>query len=256
MNPSELKKLSSLGFDVEKGRKSTVNTYKRLIIAVRAMEKCGKTRFGLTAPKPIMYLNFDRMIEEVVLAELGINPDTDLFIKKIRVDSELPQDKHKEQWREVQEAILWALRESEGIRSIVVDTESEMWELARMSEFGKLTQVMPYLYTQLNSGYKFLLDQCDKHNVNVIFLQKLKKQYKNDTWAGGYEPAGFGKLKDIAQVNAEMYMVEDGEDEVFTLEILNNGLKASMNHEVFQNEMCTFPNVAAALTDTWPDEWY
>jgi hypothetical protein len=255
MKPNELAKLSALGFDTEKGRRATVNRYRRLIMSVRAMDKVGKTRFGLTATKPSMYLNFDRKIEQVTLDELGVKEE-DLFIKEIRTDSNLTQDQHQKEWQKVQDAILWALRDSESIRSIIIDTESEMWELARMAVFGKLTQVMPYQYTALNAAYKFLLDQCDKYNVNVVFLNKLKKQYKNDQWNGHYEPSGFSKLKDIVQVNAEMYIDEDDDGgDMFVYEIINNGLRAEMNHMTFINEMATFPMVASMLTGTAPDEW-
>jgi hypothetical protein len=255
MKPNELKKLAGFGFDTAPGRQLTINKHRRLIMSACAPEKAGKTRFGLSTPKPIMYLNFDRKIEQTVLDSLGIS-ESDLYIKEVRVDAEVAQDEHKRIWGEVRDAFLWALHESRDIRSIVVDTETEMWELARISEFGQLTQVMPYQYTQLNAMYKYLLDQCDQCDKNVILLRKLRKEYKNDKWSGRYEVSGFGKAKDIVQVNAEMYREEDedGQD-VFILEILNNGLIAGMNHQTFSGEMCSFPWVAAMLTGTTPDEW-
>jgi hypothetical protein len=255
MKQSELQKLSAFGFDTSTDRSSSINKYCRLIASVRAMEKTGKTRFGLTAPKPIMYLNFDRKIEQATLEALGVD-ESDLYIKEIRTDAELAQDQHMKQWKEVEGAILWALRDSVDIRSIVIDTESEMWELKRMANFGKLTEVMPYMYTKTNAEYKFLLDQCDKYDKNVVFLNKLKKQYKNDKWNGRYEPAGFGKLKDIVQVNAELYMMEDEEgEEHFQIEVINNGITATMNHLTLQDDMITFPWLASMLTETGIDEW-
>jgi hypothetical protein len=250
LSPEELQSLSGFGFDIEKGRASTVNTNRRIIMAVCAMEKCGKTTFGLSAPGPTGYFNFDRKVESAVLEMLGIG-ESDLYIREIRVNGTDPQDKHQAEWEEVHAAFLWMLS-SDNIRTIVVDTESEMWELARMAAFGKLTQVMPYQYTMLNSMYKNMLDQCDKHNKNVIFLRKMKKQYKNDVWSGRYEPSGFAKLKDIVQVNAEMYI---DDDDGFTFEVINNAFQAQMNHQTFSGDMCTFKWVASLLTNTTPDEW-
>lgn len=253
---NDLRQMSRLGVDIEKGRKATINKHRRLIMAICAMEKCGKTTFGLSAPKPLLYLNFDRKIEQVVLDEMHITEE-DIYIREVRVDGDAAQDQHKKQWEEVRELFRWGLEEAEGIRSIVVDTESEMWELIRMAYFGKLTQVMPYQYTEVNAVYKTLLDKADRCDKNLVLLRKMKKQYKNDKWNGRYEPAGFGKAKDIVQVNAEMYMMEGDEEgeEEFTFEILNNGLQASLNHMTFQGEMCNFPFVAAMLTNTTPDEW-
>lgn len=255
MKANELQKLTSYGFDTTPGRRATVNKFRRLIMALRAFDKDGKTTFGLTVPKPVMYLNFDRKIEQVVLDNLGIT-ESDIYIKEIRFDSRDAQDVCKKIWNSVEESIIWALEESTSIRSIVADTETEMWELARMAEFGQVTEVMPYRYTKLNAAYGSLLDKCDKYDKNIVLLRKMKKQYKNDKWNGKYEVSGFGKVKDKVQVNAEMYREEgqDGKD-VFTLEIINNGLVAGMNHQPFSGEMCSFPWVAAMLTGTTPDEW-
>lgn len=259
MDKKELEILEKYGFDTSPDRSSTINRHNRIIMSVRAHDKVGKTTFGLSAPKPIMYLNFDRKIEQSALDAIGVKWE-DLFIKEIRTDSNLSQMEHQKQWQTVQDAFFWALRESRIIKSIVADTETNMWELARMAEFGKVDKVPPNKYTHLNAQYKFMLDQADKYNVNVILLQKYKKQYVKTTsksgydiatWNGKYEPGGFGQVKDIVQVNAEMYM-EDGEP---TLEIINNGLKASMNHEKFPGVMCSFPYVASMLTDTDVEEW-
>lgn len=252
---SELKKMTTYGVDTSPGRTQSINKFRRLILAITAKEKCGKTTFGLTMPKPILMLNFDRKVEQTVLDSLGIGED-DLYIREIRVNGDDAQDEHKRLWDDVKGLFLWALNDSSGIRSILVDTESEMWELIRMAYFGKLTQILPYQYTEVNAVYKNLLDGADRADKNLCLLRKMKKQYKNDTWNGKFEPAGFGKVKDVVQVNGEMYLMEDDEgEEQFTFEVVSNGLKAGMNHRTFMDWECSFPFVAAELTDTGVDEW-
>jgi hypothetical protein len=123
LSAEELRSLSNFGFDIEKGRASTVNSNRRIIMAVCAMEKCGKTTFGLSAPGPTGYFNFDRKVESAVLEMLGIT-ESDLYIREIRVNGTDPQDKHQEEWDEVHSAFLWMLS-SDNIRTIVVDTESQ-----------------------------------------------------------------------------------------------------------------------------------
>jgi len=259
-------KLEKFGFDLTGDL--TINTYKRLIMAIAAHEKCGKTTFALTAPKNIMYFNFDRKIEQATLDNINVDRNS-IFIKEIRVRENQAQDLHRKQWDEVKEAFLWALS-AESIKSIVIDTESEMWELARFAYFGRASNVA-HLFTPLNAMYKNMLDQVDKHNKNVILLRKFKKQFvklekldnkgnEKEAWNGKYEYSGFGKLKDIAQINATMYRntVENNKGEKedsFVFEILNNGLKASLNHETFVDEMCSFPWVASMLTDSSPEDW-
>jgi hypothetical protein len=45
------------------------------------------------------------------------------------------------------------------------------------------------------------------------------------------------------------------DEQQFTLEIINNGLKAVMNGMEFSGMMCEFKWVASMLTDTSPTEW-
>lgn len=248
ISKKEQTQLTKFGFDTD----SAINDYNRLIMAVEAFPKGGKTAFALSAPKPMSYLNFDRKIEQSTLDLLGVARD-DLYVKEIRINGDLAQDQHRAEWDQVCGSFMWMLRDSEDIRTIVVDTETEMWELARLAYFGKTTQVMPYMYTELNSVYKYMIDQCDKYDKNIIFLRKVKKEYKNDKWSGKHEVAGFSKLDWIVEVNARMGW--DGDEEEFWLEIINNGITASMNGQEFTGEMVSFPWVAAMLTGTTPDEW-
>lgn len=246
MDKREQAKLRSLGFDTE----AAVNRDNRLIMAITGKEKSGKTTFGLSAPKPIALFNFDRRIEKVALEVAGVE-ESDLNVKTIRWDEDQGQDEYMDMWNDFLKALKWSLYDSQDIRSIVVDTETDMWALIRLAYFGKTAEIMPWEYRKVNTPYRAVLNRFDESGKNVVLTRKLKKQYKNDHWNGKYEPAGMGEVKDVVQVNAEMY--KDEGDIVF--EILNNGLQASMNHETFTNNLCNFPMVAAMLTNTTPDEW-
>lgn len=253
LSPTDKRKLEGYGFDIS--GKSTINTKRRLIMAVSAEDKNGKTGFGLSAPPPVMHFNFDRKVEASALETLGIDPK-DIIINEVRVDAKEALDKIKRKWQQVRDGFLWALREADSVRSIVIDTETEMWALARLAEFGKISQVMPHQYVQVNQTYKALLDEADKCDKNVIFLRKMKKEYKNENWTGNMETSGFSQLPYIMQVNGLMYRDkdEDGQEQ-FNFEIINNALKASLNGMEFSGSMCSFKWVAAMLTGTTPDEW-
>ncbi len=47
--------------------------------------------------------------------------------------------------------------ESKEIKSIVIDTASEAWELVRLARFGKLTQVMPQHYGPVNTEFRDMI---------------------------------------------------------------------------------------------------
>lgn len=254
LSAADKRKLSQFNFDTN--GEYTINRNRRLIMAVAGEDKHGKSALGLGMPPPVMHFNFDRKIEQSSLDVLGV-PASNLIIKEVRVDIDESQDLVKRKWDEVYEAYMWALASSSSIQSIVIDTETEMWALARLAYFGKVSQVMPIQYTQVNYKYANMISEADRHDKNVLFLRRLKKEYKQDNWTGKMEVAGFSQLRYLTQVNAEISRKwnEDTEQEEFCLEIVNNALKAGMNGHDFTGEMCTFAWVAALLTDTTPDEW-
>ena len=71
----------------------------------------------------------------------------------------------------------WALAEP-AVRTISVDTATELWELLRMARFGKLTQVMPYQYGPVNAEFRSLIRMAYASDKNLILLHKMRKVYK------------------------------------------------------------------------------
>jgi hypothetical protein len=234
------------GFNTEE----TINRHQRIIMAISGPEKSGKTSFGLSMPKPLAYFNFDRKLEEVGLTTIGVSED-DIIAKHILVSEGDNQAVYKKKWNEFTTAFRYVLFESREIRSILVDTETDMWELIRLAEFGKLTEIMPYMYKQVNTPYRALLNECHKGDKNIIFTRKVKRQYKNDKWTGKMDVAGQGQVKDIVQVNATMFWDDDGAN----ITIVNNGLNATINGDTYAGEGCVFPVVAEELTGIDAVEW-
>jgi hypothetical protein len=79
-------------------------------------------------------------------------------------------------------------------------------------------------------------------SLNVIYTHKVKKEYKDDKWKGGYERAGFNDMAFLAQVNIEHYRVDEDEDEnrPFAIKVLNCRQNADMEGEELVGPMCTF----------------
>ena len=233
--------------------KSNGNTLKRRLVAsVHGHEKQGKTEFALSAPGPICYLNFDCGLEGVVEK---FEAEKDIF--RVDFDMECPPktDKKKyynEQWNKFLTAFRAALAHEET-RTIVVDTETEAWETIRLAYFGKKEQVMPHHYAPVNEEYLSLLKGVYKTSKNLIFLRKMRAQYVDDKWNGKYEPAGFNKLQYVAQAFGEI--IFDKKDKTFSLDLQDSRINKMMVGFPFKGEMCTFPEVAAALHENDVEEW-
>uniref|UniRef100_A0A6M3L0Q1 Putative ATPase domain containing protein n=1 Tax=viral metagenome TaxID=1070528 RepID=A0A6M3L0Q1_9ZZZZ len=231
----------------------------RLIMRVGGVDKSGKTHFGLTAPAPISVINADRGLEGVVEKFAG---QKEIYTTPNFRD--MPSETEKEQearWKALYDCY-WSALEDKGVRSIIFDTDTEAWEIARLAELGRLEKVPPLKYTQLNRMFREMIDAAFTHDKNLILLCKYKKQYidkgddKMGAWNGQYEPAGFNDLPYIVQANLRTRM-EIGDDGAQpSVEVVNCRQNMQMNGEVFEGEMASFPFVASMIIEgTTPEDW-
>jgi hypothetical protein len=232
----------------------------RLIIRVGGVDKSGKTHFALTAPAPISVINADRGLEGVV--EKFASEKEIYTTPNFR---DMPSETEKEQekrWKALYDCY-WAALEDKSTRSIVFDTDTEAWEIARLAELGRLEKVPPLKYTQLNRMFREMIDAAFTHDKNLILICKYKKQYvsrKDDdamgSWNGKYEPAGFNDLPYIVQANLRTRMEVGDMGAQGTVEVVNCRQNMQMNGEVFEGEMASFPFVASMIIEgTTPEEW-
>lgn len=188
-------KLTKVGF-------TTLDTtiHPRLIIALSAHQRFGKTHFGLTAPGPIAYFNIDKGDEGVTDKFAG---QKEIFNFSMNVPTgEKMQEIAEEMWDAFVPAYDAALDDA---RSIVIDTASELWEILRIAKFGKLREIMPYMYTPVNAEFRNLFHKAKESvGTNVIFLHRLKAEYVNNASTGGYVPAWYNKTQYEVQIVAHM----------------------------------------------------
>ncbi len=174
----------------------------RIIAAVYGAEKTGKTHFALTAPAPIVFLSIDFGDEGVIQRFTG----TKKIYKKeytIPAGHKKSPDRLMEEatpvWEALKSDFLYAL---ENARTVILDTETEAWELCRLARFGKLESVKPHNYTAVNREYKeAFIKAAYENKANVIFIQRLKKLFIDDKFTGIFEQAGFASLPFDVQVN-------------------------------------------------------
>jgi len=210
---------SSLGFEtIEAGREVA-----RIVASTAAQEKSGKTHWGvLTWPDPMAVFSLDtgtRMIVEKALRSgrrivynKFLVPETQFKDdNKAKALSGAERKTAEQEWDRFKDSIRKVI-EYPKLRSLIIDTATEMWELARMARFGKTTQVPPQLYVALNAEMRELLTSVyERQDLNVLFIHKMKKEYKSkagldkEVWSGRWERAGFGDLPYIVDMNLENY---------------------------------------------------
>jgi hypothetical protein len=185
--------------------KKTEKWVRRLVIAVEGRERTGKTTFGLSAPGPLAFFPLDPgregVLEKSVKSKKILLPTTEkgeveTFDYR---DATSPKD-YERLWDKFKSLYYKAL-ESKEVKSIVVDTATEAWELLRITRFGKLTQVQPYHYGPVNAEFRDMIKQIYKTDKNLILIHKVKNEYVNDKRTGEMERAGFGDTGYLVQIN-------------------------------------------------------
>lgn len=235
---------------------------RRLIISTEAREKKGKTHFGLTMPEPIAVFDMDRGLEGVIDK---FATDKEVYVVDYRGLPAKNKDQWEMRWEKFKKDYLTALEAPlSKCRSILIDTGTELWEYARLAMLGKLTQVMPVKYTEVNGEFRRIVDWALDHDKNLIVTHKMKKEYtrKGDDdkgyWTGKYERAGFSEIEYLAQVvlrHGRVWDRDEGPGEFF-VDVLECRQNPDIVGERYAGEMCTFPMLAAMVfPDTNLEDW-
>ena len=186
---------------------ATANIKHRLILSVQKRQKHGGTHFALTAPAPIAYCNFDKDSAEDVLPKFAGRKHivAKTYWLDVNVTSASKGDiqaaataKVDEFQRDFEQLLV------SNVKTIILDTSTELYAYKRLADFGKLTQVMPHHYGPVNQWFRTLLDGVSSTDKNIILLERRKKEYINDSWSGGYDRSGFSETPFLVQVNVKL----------------------------------------------------
>lgn len=240
----------------------------RLIWRSHGLEKTGKDHFGLTAPGPIAIHSFDIGLEGVVEKFLKppFSPKEIYAIeyeyeagKTTKQDAEDLRDRFIEDFHV-------ALKRA---RTIIIDTETEVWEVYRHAEFGTNQQGVatdaPKDYVKLNNSYRDMIQLAYDTGVNLQLIQKVKekwisvKEVDRQTGiarmkphnTGEVEPTGFKELGYLVQMNVRhTWDREHG----FGIEIQNCRQNMDLAGETFYN--MSFPELAQVVfPESGEDDW-
>ena len=104
----------------------------RLISKVAGPEKTGKSHLALTSPPPIIYFSIDIGTEGVV--EKFQKQGTQVFVYDIQMKKGGKPEDYKDAWNKLDVCLDLAVQVGQG--TIVFDTWTEMYEMARLAHFG------------------------------------------------------------------------------------------------------------------------
>lgn len=235
---------------------------RRMVISLDGAPKDGRTHFCLTAPGPISLHSFDLGYEGVV-EPFAATKDIYPFNYTVPMTTRLPgsglttlADPAARVW----EDFVYDFRAAvEQMRTVVVDSMSVAWELCRLARLGKLTQVLPVQYTAVNAEFRQLVQfaLAAPNKPNVIFIHRLKAEYKDDKKTGNFERAGFGDIDaDVQSVlRTSRDYSKEGIDQ-FSVTIQECRANFLASNKKFTGKDMTFSKVATAIyPNTKEEDW-
>lgn len=239
---------------------------KRVVVCTKALDKRGKTHWALTAPGPIAIVGLDTGTKEIAAKFLGRK---ELICAYHKVSGRLAsvaetQNKAEGEWESVKTSII-AATDHPRVRTLMIDTGTEVHELLRLARFGKLEQVLPHHYGPVNKEMRDLVKRAyEREDLNVIWIHKLKKEYKENrkgesNWTGSYEMAGYADIPYLVDVTLEHYWVNPTEDAPGRFGVRVTGVGRQTPDVCgleLEDDMCNFPTLANMLYPEVDPAWW
>ena len=209
----------------------------RMTVVVKGRWKTGKTNFSLTAPPPIAHINLDVGLEGVI--------EKFRRIKEIYTDDYIYRTETGQSTQAIALPVWTKLREdytfflnSKETRTIVMDTESEAFDLIRFARLGTLAlpREASYKYGPVNAEFRQLLLSAMASDKNLILIKKMKDEYIKNERTGNDEPAGYKEISYLVQVNLLAW--RDGLDGPFHLTIEDCRQNPDVGGMDLEGEMC------------------
>lgn len=187
----------------------------RIIASSSAEVGAGKTHWWFGAPGPIVVHSFDNGTKGVVEK---FQDDKEIYVEAYDwlPDNEISQQEAIDLRDHFTEMFEDSITKA---RTIIVDRETDLWEIYRYAEFGAVND-SPKEYAGINKRYRKLVNSVKAlDNVNLGILRGMKdiwsSKVNQNTGKMGLgsrshrEPAGMREVEALVDVNLEHYVIAD-----------------------------------------------
>lgn len=150
-----------------------------LKLALEGWHRTGRSHLALSSPGPVGCIVFDGNTEHVAQklmaggSEIYLNKD---YMPKSSLNVLQSQETYRQAWNSFQKTYFGVLLPS-AVRTMVIDTSSDAWELCRLAELGTLgggtteKSVNQSNYGKINNVWRQMVNSCEK---NLILTHKLQ----------------------------------------------------------------------------------
>jgi hypothetical protein len=155
---------------------ATAEIRPRLIMSLDGDPGTGRTRFALTAPRPIYVVLLDQGGLEGVLED-----PTDVRVAQYDFRKSLSKNEAVDVASEVERDIIQAREEA---RTVVIDKATFLWQVIRLAEFGRLSREKARNYEAPNTRISELFRAFVESDTNLLLIHDQKDAYANDVKVG------------------------------------------------------------------------
>jgi len=131
--PRELLILPEDGYPLLQGFESvSVPEHKRLVVAIDGLQKTGKTSLALRFPKPLVMLNLDFSLEELVVQHPELWDDNTCQQARLQMNELTDPSTWGALLKEFHEKYIRALEFAEAYGgTVIVDTATQLWQVVQ-----------------------------------------------------------------------------------------------------------------------------
>jgi hypothetical protein len=254
----------------------------RLIVCSEGFSGCGKTRLALTMPKPIAFFNLDRFFEDargdldLSAVDVGDYSLDDILSRseaQIMVEAEAIWNDATRDWKQ---ALLRGRPSGKGTyRSVVCDTGTELFQLLRLTRYGRVASIPQTAYPDLYSEFRAkFIKPAFASDCNVLFTHKLKEERTNtkgvnakgqavevSTPTGRYVLDGMKDFRGPGSYAVPINIRQDRDltlpiPDRYSLAIVKCGPRPELDGLELSGESADFPTLAQLIHPEFPAEYW
>lgn len=225
----------------------------RVVMASAALQKRGKTTWGFTLPKPLAYLQLDANYEHALAKARKQYKKDDIRHLKYFADPRGDiRANNQAQFERLVRDFDYCVS---NFRSVLIDTASELMDVRKLAEYGRTTQIPQIYYGPIYADFRWLVKRALDSNCNVLFIHRLKDEWKNGDRTGDYVMEGWKGVQFDAQLYVEHHRDAEGTFVTNILECAQDAMLMGMTLSSADDEN-DFPTLATRIyPDTAREDW-
>lgn len=222
--PNDLARMGFMGQDQVLRRKGQ---FYATTVGLYGQPSAGKTEFALGGPGLVGAVTVDRGHMGMLMnphPPRTRNPNTLWKVIDPPMMSAATKPEFEAYWINIRDSAYRAA-ESSQIRTVLLDGDSDTWEVHRVAVLGRLSQVPSHMYGTVNAERRAYYARLSDAGKFLIITNKMAKEYVTTYgpdgkpelddkgkpkrhWSGGWERKGFDDLNYSLQISLECFRTD------------------------------------------------